>query len=443
MTAVSDASTTNAPEELPVNPFIALRVAYGMLLGELDFKTLMGQPRGKLMLHNAWLHGMGVVWGYRVVAEGVKLRVAPGLALDGIGRELYLPAEWCVDLDDWYAARSKSADPPPVEYDDKGAGTVDLHLAVSFGTCRTGAVPALADPCDLSGKHTSYSRVVETARLELRYGPPPDPAGTQYRRIRMLLGLMHISDDAAGREVQEARQRIAFRPPHERAIALLAEFRRLAAWDAMELGPAKDEQTPGDDCDTACPSPFPAPEDPAGVVLAGVRLHLACSDGRTTVTDADVCHEKRATLIPTATIQELACGLAPGVLGHHARPDAGGPRVIRASLRWRDPSVLTFQVTDRLRRHTLRRHVVNISSLADAGWVEEDIQDLDYDDGTRTVTVQLFNPPAQEDVRVVVRGTGRTPVTGTTGIPLAGRDDGPPGTEEEGHDAVMRIRSVR
>jgi hypothetical protein len=443
MTAVSDASTTNAPEDLPVNPFIALRVAYGMLLGELDFKTLMGQPRGKQMLHNAWLHGTGVIWGYRVVAEGVKLRVAPGLAVDTIGRELYLPAEWCVDLDDWYVDRAKSANPPAVEYDDKCAGTVDLHLTASFHTCRTGAVPALADPCDLSRKHTSYSRVAETARLDLRYGPPPDPPGTRYWRIRMLLGLMHISGDAAGQDVQEARQRIAIRPPHERAVALLVEFRRLAACDAMELGPAKDEPAPGDDDDTACPSPFPVPEDPAGVVLAGVRLHLACSDGHTTVTKADVCHEKRATLIPTATIQELMCGLAPGVLGHHAKPDVGGPRVIRASVQWRESSVLTFEVTERLRRHTLRRHVVSISSLADAGWVEEDIQDLEYDDGTRTVTVRLFNPPAQEDVRVVVRGTGRTPVTGTTGIPLAGRDDGPPGTEEEGYDAVMRIRSNR
>ena len=47
--------------DLPVNPFLALRARFGMLLGEDDFLTLMGNGRGKLMLHNAWLHGSGVV----------------------------------------------------------------------------------------------------------------------------------------------------------------------------------------------------------------------------------------------------------------------------------------------------------------------------------------------------------------------------------------------
>jgi len=55
--------------DLPVTPFEALRVSYGMLLGEDDFRVLMGNPRGKQQLHSAWLHGSGVVWGYRVATE--------------------------------------------------------------------------------------------------------------------------------------------------------------------------------------------------------------------------------------------------------------------------------------------------------------------------------------------------------------------------------------
>lgn len=65
-------------DELPVNPFLALRVAFGMLLGEDDFRVLMGNPRGKLMLHNAWLHGPGVVRGLGVARDGDELRVLPG-----------------------------------------------------------------------------------------------------------------------------------------------------------------------------------------------------------------------------------------------------------------------------------------------------------------------------------------------------------------------------
>ena len=90
--------------DLPVNPFLALRARFGMLLGEDDFLTLMGNGRGKLMLHGAWLHGSGVVHGYRVgvdadtKARTYTLRVTSGLAVDGLGRELYLGGDWCYDL---------------------------------------------------------------------------------------------------------------------------------------------------------------------------------------------------------------------------------------------------------------------------------------------------------------------------------------------------------
>src|SRR5690349_2287087 len=92
--------------DLPVNPFLALRVSYGMLLGEEDFRALMGNPRGKQMLHNAWLHGCGVVDGYGVYAEGTRtLRVKPGLAIDGQGRELALTADHCIDVEKWIASQ--------------------------------------------------------------------------------------------------------------------------------------------------------------------------------------------------------------------------------------------------------------------------------------------------------------------------------------------------
>ena len=79
--------------DLPSNPFLAPRVTHGMLLGEDDFATVIGYPRGKHQLHQAWLHGSGVVWGYPVRNAGLyELKVGPGLAIDGIGRELLLTA---------------------------------------------------------------------------------------------------------------------------------------------------------------------------------------------------------------------------------------------------------------------------------------------------------------------------------------------------------------
>ena len=69
------------------------------LLDSDDFDVMLGNPRGKHMLHNAWLHGSGVVWGFSVETNGEwELKVSPGLGLDGIGRELHLDADRCISV---------------------------------------------------------------------------------------------------------------------------------------------------------------------------------------------------------------------------------------------------------------------------------------------------------------------------------------------------------
>ena len=48
---------------LPLSPFYTLSYHFGMLLGVDDFETEQAYHRAKQRLHNAWLHGEGVVWG--------------------------------------------------------------------------------------------------------------------------------------------------------------------------------------------------------------------------------------------------------------------------------------------------------------------------------------------------------------------------------------------
>src|SRR5688500_4293486 len=105
---------TAIAESLVADPFTSLAVHYGMLLGVPDFQVLMGNPRGKLRLHQAWQHGPGVVWGYGVSARDgtAELVVQPGLAVDGLGREVSLAVEHCVDMAKWLAENTKAA--PPV-----------------------------------------------------------------------------------------------------------------------------------------------------------------------------------------------------------------------------------------------------------------------------------------------------------------------------------------
>jgi hypothetical protein len=85
-----------------------------------------------------------------------------------------------------------------------------------------------------------------------------------------------------------------------------------------------------------------------------------------------------------------------------------------------------------------------VTSLSDRGWVREDIVRIEHDPDDLTLTVILDDQPASDLVRVVVRGTGPTPVFGANPqVPLAGLVGGPPGGEDDGHDAVLMLRTGR
>ena len=108
MSVTSGTSSDSLATTLPSDPFTDLAVQFGMLLGVADFDALAANPRGKMRLHNAWLHGQGVIWGYPVSVDSPsrELRVGPGLALDAVGHELYLSVMSCLDLGAWYDTTS-------------------------------------------------------------------------------------------------------------------------------------------------------------------------------------------------------------------------------------------------------------------------------------------------------------------------------------------------
>ena len=176
--------------ELAADPFTALRVTYGMLLGEADFEVLMGNPRGKGMLHAAWLHGSGLIWGLGVTwtppAAGSRPAAAcawtPGLAIDGWGRELRLDAARCLGPARVGARRGSGGTrtrvtPARGGTRRRGPGTASgapwrAGWSRSSATCLDNPVPALADPCDVTRQHDMCSRVVETLQLTVRETAP-------------------------------------------------------------------------------------------------------------------------------------------------------------------------------------------------------------------------------------------------------------------------------
>jgi len=417
--------------DLPVNPFVALRVAYGMLLGEQDFRDLMGNPRGKHMLHNAWLHGAGVVWGYDVGRDGVRnLKIGPGLALDGIGRELVNEATTCIDLTGLVAATQ------PENRDECGTRTIDTCLVAEFDSCLSDARPTLADPCDVTRKHDDYSRVTERVRFDLRKGWCAETRCCGYYRVRVLLGLERPDGSEAAREAVAAGKVVLAALPQERPRELLHQFRRLAALDTIDLEPALE---PGD----CFPTLFPVADDMCAVALACVRITVRERDGCPEIEDVEIDCTCRTALLPTCAIQDLTCALAPGVLGDSDHADAGGPRVIGSEIVLDDDGLrMTIPVTKPLAAGSVPGSVRITSLSADGpgGWVVEDLYETTFDAEQHAIVVRLADSPVNELIRVVVEGTGRKPVMGADPlVPLAGVVDGPPGTKFDGHDAVWML----
>src|SRR5262249_18432655 len=135
----TSSDTVCIPDErsLPDGPFTALRYHFGMLLGVDDFETEQRYHRGKMRLHNAWLHRAGIVWGLDVesLLDKRELRVQPGLALDPSGRELHLDVACCMDIGKWYDENGDDIEDKVV--DEDGTVHFDGRVEIVFCSCGT------------------------------------------------------------------------------------------------------------------------------------------------------------------------------------------------------------------------------------------------------------------------------------------------------------------
>lgn len=477
---------------LPYSPFYAPRYHFGMLLGVDDFETEQAYHRGKMRLHNAWLHGEGVVWGFRVDAPAQsaggalrgELRVAPGFALDGAGRELYLEGPACVSVPAWYEEHRDDPDfREAFEEDADGTVRFEGYVSACFRACLARQVPAISEPCAGAAGDTAYSRARETVELRLVPGPLPDRT-YPYRRLRLLFALEEpVGGDLAPdeQEVLDARGAVLALDADARPAAWLEAFRRFAALDAMDLAPA---ETP----EVGEATLFPEPDDTC-VVLARVEIELTPGGGSYTLTGAVVENGVRRSHVATSTIQELLCGPLLGALaapaeeepgepgeeepGEVAEPgevevpadteelgeeppllapgerivgetslvrDAGGPRIDPASVRLEGEAV-TFSATSRLAKASVAETSFSVTAFDSRdGWHVVPIRRAGVDRTGRRVRLELTTTFGGNLVRIIARGTGPTPLLGSNGVPLAGAVGGPGGGTEDGHDFVLMLK---
>ncbi len=425
---------------LPISPFIALQYHFGMLLGVDDFDVAQAYPRGKIRLHNAWLHRQGVVWGFRVFFNvRHELAVDPGLALDAAGHELHLDQQACLDIGKWY---EKHKDDAGFTFTDDAAGheifdstrkKFTVHVVAKFKACLTRPVPAIADPCDGATTATAYSRAYETVELLLRPGKaqPQDPP---YPRLRILFNLVEDNDpkysDTTYPHVRETRTDIQSKPVDQQPREYLKAFRALAAADVTEMS-----------AQTAPPAEHSSifPEDPTEVVLADVVDIVVMQTNTGWVIDPQHIPEPDLTVRPshvaTATIQELLCGPVFGPV------DEGGPRGKPDTVALTSKEI-RFSTTSALDPASFADGSFVVTAFDAAnGWSDVSIKSVALDAADATIVViTLKEDPAGSTVRLVARGTGDTPLLGTNGIPLAGAVGGPPGSKHDGNDFVHIIK---
>lgn len=459
-----DSTSSSGEALLPVNPFTALQYHFGMLLGVDDLEAAQAYPRGKIRLHNAWLHREGVVWGYDVLFNKRReLAVRPGLLLDGAGRELHLDTTACVDIGRWFE-KHRDDESFTFSSNDAGQAQFDVHVVARFRACLARPVPAIADPCGSADSDTAFSRVNESVELLLRPGKSQrkDPG---YHRLRILFAL---EDDEPTRfdEVRVRRESILALPIDQQPRAYLEAFREFAALDVIDLAPATDESGVRN-------SLFP--EDPTEVVLADVSAVIVgpASNGAPGWTLADPLPEinvrVRPSHVATATIQELLCGplfaapISAPVDPEPSEPvdpanptepnppasptaDAGGPRIDRESVhteqRRRSASVV-MSITAPIDDASATRDQFSVTAYTSAdGWKTVDINKVILDNAALTVTLDLqFVIDHELMLRVIAKGTGPQPLLGKDLVPFAGAVGGPAGTIHEGHDFHIMLRS--
>jgi hypothetical protein len=347
---------------LPVNPFVSNRYHFGMLLGVADFETDQAYHRGKTWLHNAWLHGIGVVWGLDVTlrAEANEVVVGPGLAIDAHGRELSVAEPMCVDLGAWFAQRR----PDNLEVDTLPDGdvTFTVHVELCHDSCLDRPVPSISEPCEDASFDTAYSRAVERG-LPRIVVPRPEP-DLDAPRLREFFGQLPVTNDL----VAQARAAVEAAAPSERAAVCLTWFRLLAAADVTELRPEQGapmwSPVAGDGCvplaelrvrlhpdgdvftvvvDPVAPTePEPDPAEPEPAEPEPVEadpepdpaepVEPEPADPPPAITTTSVDPLIRPSLVRTRTIQELLCHahavtapLPPGPPDEDGEPDEPDP----------------------------------------------------------------------------------------------------------------------
>jgi hypothetical protein len=196
------------------------RVHYetGVLLNADDFIAEQNYHRGRLARALGYVNGEGTLAGLKVSHEAEvpavdpdpgrdeRILIAPGLAIDRLGRLIEVSHDLCLRLGKWYQERiERNADALERSWHDTGTIWTDsvsgvvVDVFIRFLACERGKTPSFAyGPFDSLDAVTA-ARVRDGYQLELILREEADPALPQ-SAFPDLLGLAESERPAALRE---------------------------------------------------------------------------------------------------------------------------------------------------------------------------------------------------------------------------------------------------
>jgi hypothetical protein len=174
MSKLNDLPTLKQDNELE-EPLRRVNYEAGMMLGLDATRAEQAYHRRRLTRHHYWLHGYGTLAGLLVSMDPathpnntddilVRLHVNPGIAIDGLGREILLHETYCIDLRQWLQAQTEAE---LLEGFDSSSNLLWLKVTARQKDCPVGMQPVLARKLNLSTDAVQPSGTADSVQLEL------------------------------------------------------------------------------------------------------------------------------------------------------------------------------------------------------------------------------------------------------------------------------------
>ncbi len=165
-------------------PLERVNYAAGMMLSLEAINAEQRYHRQRVNRLQYWFQGAGTLLGLAVkqvsaveVEEGkdqsLRLVVSPGIAIDGLGRELLCHEPYCVNLRDWLAAQQKSDSAFLTNAKKVGEEAIQLSVTIRYQSASSGLQPVMARTINSGIDPVQPSRAKDALLLEILPGALP------------------------------------------------------------------------------------------------------------------------------------------------------------------------------------------------------------------------------------------------------------------------------